>query len=108
MCRRIHASQLNLLRRLDRAALARHGPSDQLEAAIANFELACRMQTAVPELMDLAGETRATRALYGLDDPVTATYGQRWQVEVCHPYCLHCHTFDESFGHGLGRVRPAA
>jgi len=69
--------KLNLLRRLDREGLERAGSDDQLEAAVANFELACRMQTAVPELMDLAGETRATRQLYGLDDPVTATYGQR-------------------------------
>jgi hypothetical protein len=69
--------KLNLLRRLDREALERAGGEDQLEAAVANFELACRMQTAVPELMDLGGETRATRQLYGLDDPVTATYGQR-------------------------------
>jgi hypothetical protein len=72
--------KLNLLRRLDREALRRVGSDDQLEAAVANFELACRMQTAVPELMDLAGETRATRRLYGLDDPVTATYGQRCLV----------------------------
>src|SRR5437763_12240397 len=38
------------------------------------------MQTAVPELMDLAGESAATRALYGLDDRVTETYGQRCLV----------------------------
>ena len=35
-------------------------------------------------------------------------YRWRWKIEVCHPYCLHCHTFDESFGQGLGRVRSAA
>ncbi len=69
--------KLSLLRRLDQAALERTGPNDALEAAIANFELACRMQTAVPELTDLSGETRATRQLYGLDDRVTETYGQR-------------------------------
>ncbi len=74
------ASKLNLLRRLDQAALERTGRNDQLEAAIANFELACRMQTAVPELMDITGETRATRALYGLDDRVTEVYGQRCLV----------------------------
>jgi hypothetical protein len=74
------ARKLNLLRRLDQETLARTGPSDPLEAAVANFELACRMQTAVPELMDLAGETRATRQLYGLDDPVTAVFGQRCLV----------------------------
>jgi hypothetical protein len=74
------ARRLNLLRRLDQETLARAGRSDPLEAAIANFELACRMQTAVPELMDLAAETRATRQLYGLDDPVTAVFGQRCLV----------------------------
>jgi len=35
-------------------------------------------------------------------------YRRRPAAEVCHPYCLHCHTFDESLGHGLGRVRSAA
>jgi hypothetical protein len=75
-----NAGKLNLLRRLDQSALQRNGNNDQLEASIANFELACRMQTAVPELMDTSGETRATRALYGLDDSVTATYGHRCLV----------------------------
>jgi hypothetical protein len=74
------AGKLNLLRRLDQSALERNGHNDQLEASIANFELACRMQTAVPELMNTNGETRATRALYGLDEPVTATYGHRCLV----------------------------
>jgi hypothetical protein len=46
-----------------------------VEAAIVNYELAYRMQSAVPELTDLHGETRATRALYGLDDRVTETFG---------------------------------
>ena len=41
-------------------------------------------------------------------EELIALYNQRWQIEVCHPYCLHCHTFDEPFGQGLGRVRSAA
>ncbi len=76
----VQAGKLNLLRRLDQANLQRTGPSDALESAIANYELACRMQTAVPELMDLAGESPATRALYGLGDPVTDVFGQRCLV----------------------------
>ena len=72
--------QMDLIRRLDRAALERGGANDQLEAAIANFELAARMQTAVPELMDLTGETRTTRQLYGLDERVTEVFGQRCLV----------------------------
>jgi hypothetical protein len=71
------AARLNLLRRLDQANLERTGHSDALESAIANYELACRMQTAVPELMNLAGETAATRALYGLGDAATDTFGHR-------------------------------
>jgi hypothetical protein len=78
--RQAQAGKLDLLRRLDRANLERTGPSDALESAIANYELACRMQTAVPELMDFVGESRATRALYGLGESVTETFGQRCLV----------------------------
>src|SRR5262249_19078974 len=51
------------------------GSDDRLESAIANYELAFRMQTAVPELMDVKGETKATLSLYGIDDPATETFG---------------------------------
>jgi hypothetical protein len=60
-------AKLDLLRKLDRATAARTGGADAVESAIANYETAFRMQTAVPELMDVAGETAATRTLYGLD-----------------------------------------
>jgi hypothetical protein len=69
--------QMDLVRRLDRASVREHVRSDPVEAAIANYELAYRMQAAVPELTDLRGETRATRALYGLDDRVTEIYGHQ-------------------------------
>src|SRR5581483_11897365 len=39
----------------------------EIESAIANYETAFRMQAAVPELMNIAGESSATRKLYGLD-----------------------------------------
>ena len=58
-----------LLRTLDRGVLGRIGHHDALEAAIANYELAYRMQTAVPELMNFSGESPATQRLYGLDNP---------------------------------------
>jgi hypothetical protein len=67
--------KMNLMQRLDQAAAERSGSSDAVEAAIANYELAFRMQTAVPELMNLAGESQATRRLYGADDSVTEAYG---------------------------------
>lgn len=41
----------------------------QVEAAIKNYEMAWRMQSAVPELCEISGESEATKKLYGLDDP---------------------------------------
>ena len=78
----LQRNKLNLVRRLDRAAVARSGRSDQLESAIANYELAGRMQVAVPELMDLSGETRATERMYGLevDNKPTQTFGRQCLV----------------------------
>jgi hypothetical protein len=64
-------NKLDLLRRLDRQAAQRLAHSDEIESAIANYETAYRMQTAVPDLMNIKGETAATRKLYGLD----AAYG---------------------------------
>jgi hypothetical protein len=60
-------SKLELLKTLDAEAIMRLGHVDPLESAIANYELACRMQVAVPELMNLNDESAATKRLYGVD-----------------------------------------
>ena len=54
------------------------GGVDALESAIANHELAARMQLAIPEVMSLDGETEATKKLYGFDakDKHTQTYAR--------------------------------
>jgi hypothetical protein len=74
---RLQQNKLALLRKLDQGTVGRMGADDKLESAIANYELAFRMQTAVPNLMDLGGETAATRTLYGLDDPKTELFGRQ-------------------------------
>jgi hypothetical protein len=66
-------SKLDLLKQLDQGLVARTGGADELESAIANYETAYRMQTSVPELMDVQGESEATRHLYGLDSPYEPT-----------------------------------
>ncbi|MEN9675440.1 MAG: hypothetical protein RIS76_1336 [Verrucomicrobiota bacterium] len=71
------ANQLALLEELNRHHADRFPENTELTARIANFETAARMQSAVPEAMDLSRETAATRRLYGLDNPVTAEYGRR-------------------------------
>ncbi|MBI3839263.1 MAG: DUF1501 domain-containing protein [Planctomycetia bacterium] len=76
----VQNKKLNLMRALDSTALERTGSDDKLESAIANYELAFRMQTAVPNLMDLADESEATKKLYGLDDPATEVFGRQCLV----------------------------
>ncbi|HEV3205087.1 MAG TPA: DUF1501 domain-containing protein, partial [Gemmataceae bacterium] len=66
-------NKLDLIRQLDQGVLARTGSVEEIESAIANYETAYRMQAAVPELMDIRGETRVTRKLYGLDSPYKPT-----------------------------------
>ncbi len=72
-------AKLALMRKLDRGFVGRIGKLDQIESAIANYELAYRMQSAVPELMSLAGESEATKRLYGVDSANhhTSTFAQQ-------------------------------
>jgi hypothetical protein len=66
--------ELDLVRQMDRRQAERRGPDDELEARIASFELAFRLQVEAPEMQDLSEETKATQELYGLDDPETADF----------------------------------
>lgn len=59
--------KLQLLRQLDRQTIDRFGENDAVESAIANYELAFKMQGAVPEVCDVSQETAQTQAMYGLD-----------------------------------------
>ncbi len=61
--------QLDFIGALDRRFVSTQARDPHVEAAIANYEMAWRMQAAVPELCEIRGESAATRALYGLDDP---------------------------------------
>ncbi|HLX60152.1 MAG TPA: DUF1501 domain-containing protein [Planctomycetota bacterium] len=63
----LQRKKLDLMKKLDAPLLEESGHDDALESAVANYELAFKMQTAVPELMDIAGESEATKKLYGLD-----------------------------------------
>jgi hypothetical protein len=75
----LQRGKLELLKKLDAGAKARYGGADEVESAIQNYETAFRMQSAVPELMDLKGESAATKALYGIDAkyPQTQTFGRQ-------------------------------
>jgi hypothetical protein len=68
---------LQYLSELNRDHLERHPGELDLEARIASYELAARMQSAAKEAVDLSQETEATQNLYGLNDPATKDYGTR-------------------------------
>jgi hypothetical protein len=79
---KLQQNKLALMRALDEEGLERLGRHDALESAIRNYELAYRMQSAVPELMDIRGESELTKKMYGLDDEYehTRTYGMQCLV----------------------------
>jgi len=52
-------------------------PDSVLESRINSYELAFRMQTAMPQIQDISGETKDTWRLYGLDNPVTEDFGRQ-------------------------------
>lgn len=76
---RMQRSKLDFIGGRDREFLSEVDGNVQVESAIQNYEMAWRMQSAVPELCDLSGESAATRKLYALDDPEpkTAAYGRQ-------------------------------
>jgi hypothetical protein len=68
---------LDFVQRLNRDHLAERPGDSELSARIAAYELAFRMQTHAPEIVDLASESAAIRRLYGIDQSETAEFGTR-------------------------------
>ncbi len=66
---------LALLDQINRRHLQTAPEDTRLEARIASYELAARMQLAVPGVLDLKGESEATRKLYGMDEKLTEPIG---------------------------------
>jgi uncharacterized protein (DUF1501 family) len=62
---------------MNREHADRHPGDSRLDARISAYELAARMQLAAPEALDLSRETVGVRNLYGLEDPVTATFARQ-------------------------------
>ncbi len=75
-------AKLDALRSLDQLGSATFGSDPAVESAIANYETAFRMQSAVPELMAIDGESEATRKSYGFESDweQTRTFGRQCLV----------------------------
>jgi hypothetical protein len=69
--------QLDLLQGLNREALERDRVNPATQGMMDSMELAYRMQGAMPSLMDLSGESAATREMYGIGEAATNDYGRQ-------------------------------
>ncbi len=72
------AASRNFLELINKTYSKKHPGNPGLEARVASYELAARMQLSAPEASDLTRESKATHALYGTNDPnpLLASYAQ--------------------------------
>lgn len=67
----------DLVDRLNRITAAQYPADSRLEARIKSYQLAYRMQTAVPEVINFSAETETTKNLYGFDQKETRPFGEQ-------------------------------
>ncbi len=70
-------AERSLLRKLDDMHRVQRPYQPELDARISSYELAARMQLEASTALDVNQESAATREAYGLNDPITASYGKR-------------------------------
>lgn len=70
------ADGLQLLKQLNSQHLEGREGDSRLDARIASYELAARLQLSAPAVLDLSGETEQARKLYGLDEKITEDFGR--------------------------------
>ncbi len=73
----VRRRELQLLHEINKDQLTQTGPDAQLEGRIESFELAFRMQTQAPDLLDISSETQATKNLYGIGEKPTEVFGRQ-------------------------------
>ncbi len=87
MDKSLQRQQLDLIQKLNSQHLHQAATDQGIEGMIANYELAFRMQTTIPEIMQLDNETQETRDLYGIGAEPTDNFGRQ---------CLLARKFAES------------
>lgn len=67
---------LDVLKELNREHMAGRDGDSRLEARVASYEMAAKLQLSAPEVLDISKETDATKKLYGVDEKVTEDFGR--------------------------------
>ena len=70
-------ASLDLLGKMNEEHLRANPGDTELDARIAAYELAYRMQMHAPEVVNISKETEETKKLYGLDNPATEKFGRK-------------------------------
>jgi hypothetical protein len=78
--REAQQAEFELVSRLNRLAAVEYPTDGAMTARVKSYELAFRMQSAFPEIVNLENESQETRRLYGLDDPVTGPFARQCLV----------------------------
>jgi len=73
----LQRKQIDLVQAMNRRLAERQEANTEIEGIIESYELAFRMQAAVPRLLDIAGESKATYAKYGVDQGPTDDFGRQ-------------------------------
>jgi hypothetical protein len=119
--REAQRAELHLIQRLNRAALERDRENPEIEGVIESYELAFRMQSEMPQVMDLAKENDATRQLYGIGGEATDGFGRKCLlarrmieagvrfVEIAHGNWDHHQNLERSLTQNCAAIdQPAA
>jgi hypothetical protein len=111
----LQRKELDFLQELNAQHMARNGSDAALEGRIESFELAYRMQSAAPAVMDLNGESDATKKLYGMDEKKTEDFGTQCllarrfaQAGVRFVQCTHSYKWDQHGDLRSGHTTNAA
>lgn len=70
-------SQIDLIQSMNREMLQKHPGSPELEGVIQSYELAYKMQSSVPQVLDLSRETAETMQRYGINGNATEAFGRQ-------------------------------
>ncbi|MEX2186989.1 MAG: DUF1501 domain-containing protein [Pirellulales bacterium] len=74
---KLQRRRIDLIQEMNRRKLARLKEDQQMEGVIESFELAFRMQTETPKLVDLSGESQAVKEMYGIGVAPTDQFGRQ-------------------------------
>ena len=77
LTRDLQRRQIDYIQSMNRELLTKHKVDSQIDGVIESYELAFRMQTAVPEVMDIDGESDKIKEMYGIGNAATDDFARQ-------------------------------